>query len=57
MSFAIEEARLWRHIEGTAISHPPLGTTKYNSNDRIEKTYACDKKICEFEDNARKAVA
>ena len=57
MSFALEEARLWRHIEGTAIPPPPLMPKGDDSKDWIEKIYARDEKICEFQDNARKVIA
>ena len=57
MSFALEEARLWRHVEGTAIAPPPLMPKGDDSEDRMEKIYAREEKICEFEDNARKAIA
>ncbi len=57
MSFALEEARLWRHVEGTAVSPPPLKAKEDDSEDRIEKIFAREEKICEFQDNARKAVA
>ncbi len=57
MSFVLEKARLWRHVEGTAISPSPLETKKNDSDDRMEKIYARDEKICEFQDNARKAAA
>ena len=57
MSFALEEARLWRHVEGTAIAPPPLMPKGDDSEDRMERIYARDEKICEFQDNARKAIA
>lgn len=57
MSFALEEARLWRHVEGTAVALPPLKAKEDESEDRMEKIYAREEKICEFQDNARKAVA
>lgn len=57
MSFALEEARLWRHVEGTAIAPPPLMPKGDDSEDQIERIYARDEKICKFQDNARKAIA
>ena len=57
MSFGLEEARLWRHVEGTAVAPPPLEPKKDGSEDRMEKIYAREEKICEFQDNACKAVA
>ncbi len=57
MSFALEEARLWRHIEETAVSPSPLKAKEDDSEDRMEKIFAREEKICEFQDNARKEVA
>lgn len=57
MSFAVEKARLWRHVEGTAVPPPQLEPKKDDSEDRMEKIFAREEKICEFEDKARKAVA
>ncbi len=57
MSFAQEKARLWRHIERTAVSPTLLKTKKDDSEDRMEKIFAREEKICEFQDNARKEVA
>ncbi len=37
MSFALEEARLWRHVEGTAVSPPQLKAKEDDSEDRIRK--------------------
>ena len=57
MSFVLEGARLLRHVKGTAIVLPPLMPKGDDSKDCLEKIYAWDKKICEFEDNAHKAIA
>ncbi len=57
MSFALEEARLWRHVERTAVASPPLETKKNDSEDQRENIFARKDKICEFQDNARKALA
>ena len=57
MSFALEEARLWRHVEGTAIAPLPLMPKGDDSKDRIERIYARNEKIYEFQDNARKTIA
>ncbi len=56
MSFALEEARLWRHVEGTANAPPALKAKADDTEDRMEKIYAREEKICEFEDNARKTI-
>ena len=40
MSFALEEARLWRHVEGTAVSPPLLQAKNDDSKDRMEKIFA-----------------
>ena len=57
MSFTLEEARLWRHVEGTAVASLPLMAKADDSEDQMEKIYAREEKICEFQDNARKAIA
>ncbi len=57
MSFDLDEARLWRHVEGTAVSHPLLKANENNSEDRMKKIFAREEKICEYQDNARKGVA
>lgn len=57
MSFALEETRLQRHVEGTAIALLTFEAKKDNSEDRMEKIYARQKKIVNFEDNACKAIA
>lgn len=57
MSFALEEARHERHVEGTAISPPRLGPKKDDSDDRMEKTIGGEQNIFEFQDDAQKAVA
>ena len=57
MSFALEEARLWRHVEGTTVSPPALEAKEDDSEDRMEKIFARKEKICEFQDNTRKTVA
>ncbi len=57
ISFTLEEARLWRHIERTAIA-PPLFMPKGDvREDGMEKIYTREEKICKFEDNARKTIA
>ena len=57
MSFALEEARLWRHVERTAVAPPSLEAKPDDNEDRMERIYAREEKICEFQDNARKAIA
>ena len=57
MRFALEEARLWRHVEGTALAPPPLVAKKDENEDRLEKIYAREGKIVEFQDSACKAIA
>ena len=57
MSFALKEARLWKHVQGTAVSLLPLKADRDDSEDQMEKIFVREKKICEFQDNARKAVA
>ena len=57
MSFALEEARLWRHVEGTAVSPHSPKAKEDDNEDGMEKIFAREEKICEFEDNVRKEVA
>ncbi len=57
MSSAQEEARLWRHLEGTAVAPLSLEAKPDDNEDRMEKIYAREEMICEFQDNTRKAVA
>lgn len=57
MSFALKEARFWKHIEGMAVPPLSLKAKTDNGEDQIKKIYAQEKKICEFKDNACKAIA
>lgn len=57
LNFALEEVRLWRHIERMAVALSPLEAKKDDSEDQIEKIYTWEKKICKFQDNACKAIA
>ena len=45
MSFALEETRLWRHVEGTAVALPLLKPKEDDSEDRMEKIFAGEEKI------------
>ena len=56
MSFALEEARLWRYVEETAVSPPLLKAKEDDSEDRREDIFAGEEKLCEFQDNTSKAV-
>ena len=57
MSFALEEDSLWKYVERTTVA-PLLFTARENdSEDRMEKFYAREEKIFEFQDKARKAIA
>ena len=57
MSFALEEARLWRHVERTIVAPPPLKSKKNDSENWMERFYTQKEKTCEFQANACKAVA
>ena len=57
MSFALEEARLWRHVEEMAVAPPPFETKRDGSEDQIEEICAREEKIIKFQDNARKTIA
>ena len=51
MSFALEEAGLWRHVERTAVAPLPLKTKEDDSENKMEMIIAREEKIREFEDN------
>lgn len=57
MSFALKGVGQLKHIEKIAIAPLPLILKRDDSKDRLEKIYAWNKKICEFEDNACKTIA
>ncbi len=44
-------------MEGIAVAPPLLKSKKDDGEDRMEKIFAREEKICEFEDNARITVA
>lgn len=48
--------KLWKHIERTAVASFFLEPKKKDSEDQIEKIFVWERKICEFNDNARKAI-
>ena len=54
---ALEDARLWRHVEGTVVAPPSLEPKDDDSEDQMEKVYAWEEKIYEFQDNAHKMTA
>ena len=57
MSFAHEEARLWRHVERMAVAPSLFEAKTDDSEDWMEKIYTREEKIIEFQDNACKAIA
>lgn len=57
ISFILEQAKLWRHVEKTAITPPPFIFKGDDNEDQMEKIYARDEKICECQNNAHKAIA
>lgn len=57
MRFALEKTKLWRYIEGMAISPLVFEVKKDNDKDWMEKTYTQQEKIVEFEDNTCKTIA
>lgn len=57
MRFILEEAKLWRNVKATTIASSFLILKKDNDEDWIKKIYACNKKICEFQDNICKAIS
>lgn len=40
-----------------AVAPPPLTAKKDDSKDQIEKIYAWEEKICEFQNNAHNIIA
>ncbi len=57
MSFSLEQTGLWRHVERTTVSPSRLKAKEDDCGNRMEKIFAREKKIYEFQDNAHKAVA
>ena len=54
MDFALEEIRLWKNLEKTAVDSPTVKAKKNNSEDPMEKIYTQEEKISEFQDNTSK---
>lgn len=57
MSFALEKAKLGRYVKKIAVITTSFKSQLDNSEDCMEKVFAKEEKICEYEDNAWKAVA
>ena len=57
MSFALEEAKLWDHVLGTAIPPPTLVTTTNDDEERAKRIYQRSLKIKDFNDDSRRTVA
>lgn len=57
MRFALEKAQLERYLKGIMIALPLFEAMKDNSENQIEKIYAQQENIVEFENNAWKAIA
>lgn len=57
MSFGLEQAQLWRHVEKMAIAPSTFKAKKDNREDWMEKIYAQEEKIVKFEDNIQKIIA
>lgn len=57
MSFVLEEARLWTHVERTAVAPLPHMAKADDNKDQMDKIYAFEEKICEFQNNTCKAIA
>ena len=57
MSFALEEAKLWDHVFGTAISPLVLQLNPDNSEEQAERVYQQFLKVKEFSDDACRTVA
>ncbi len=57
MSFALEGDRVRRYVKGMVVSPSLLKAKKDKNENRIEKMFAKEGKICEVQDNACKTVA
>ena len=57
MSFALEEAKLWDHVLGTAVPPPLLHPKPDDNEERTERIYQRYLKFKEFSDDARCTVA
>ena len=57
MSFALEEAKLWDHVLGTAIPAPALTAKDDDDEERVERIYQRSLKIKDFSDDSRRTVA
>ncbi len=48
MSLTLKEARLWKHVRRKVVLPTLLEAKKNDNDDRIEKIFAQEEKICEF---------
>lgn len=57
MTFALYEAKLWKHISGMAIRPPKLKSKMDNNKERQERIWQRPEKIQNFDQDVQKATA
>ncbi len=57
MTFALQEAKLWEHISGTAMRPPELKSHLDDDEDRKEQIWQRSEKIRDFDQDIQKATA
>lgn len=57
MSFALEKTRRSRYVKEKKVSTSSLNVKEDDNENWMEKIFACEEKIYEFQDNARKKIA
>lgn len=57
MTIALQEAKLWEHISGTAMQPPELKPYKDNDEERQERIWQRSEKIRDFDQDVQKATA
>ena len=57
MTFALKEAKLWKHISGTAMRPLELKFHSDNDEDRQERIWQQSEKIRDFAQDIQKAMA
>ena len=57
MTFALQEAKLWEHISGTAMRPPELKSRTDDDEDRQERIWQRSEKIRDFDQDVQRATA
>ena len=57
MTFALQEAKLWEHISGTAMRPPTLKPQTDDDEERQERIWQRSEKIRDFDQDVQKATA